>query len=241
MEIDDVQLDLESLNYAATHDGGEFEDDGSAGVAAIDPEIAGAGASVPSFRPLTAGEISGGKRESRKIPVPGHRFTPLKDNWMKIYTPLVEHMMLQVRMNLRSRRVEIRTCEATNDPGAIQKGADFLRAFMLGFDVEDAMALLRMDDLYIDSFEMKDVKTLNGDHLGRAVGRVAGHGGRTKFTIENTTRTRIVLAETHIHILGTFQNIAVARDAIVSLILGSPPGKVYNHLRAVSTRLQERF
>lgn len=63
--------------------------------------------------------------------------------------------------------------------------------------------------------------------------------GKTKFTIENATRTRIVLADTRIHILGSFQNIKVARDAICSLILGSPPGKVYSKLRSVCARLND--
>ena len=35
------------------------------------------------------------------------------------------------------------------------------------------------------------------------------------------------------------QSIRVARDAICSLILGSPPGKVYSKLRSVCTRLNE--
>lgn len=63
--------------------------------------------------------------------------------------------------------------------------------------------------------------------------------GKTKFTIENATKTRIVLADTRISILGSFQNIRVARDAICNLILGSPPGKVYSKLRSVCSRLND--
>ncbi|KAK9331738.1 hypothetical protein V1520DRAFT_337065 [Lipomyces starkeyi] len=181
------------------------------------------------------------KSQSRKVPVPPHRMTPLKGAWTKIYPPLVEHLKLQVRMNIRTKTVELRTNRQTDDSGAIQKGADFIKAFTLGFDVDDAIALLRLDDLYIESFEIKDVKSLQGDHLARAIGRIAGKDGKTKFAIENATRTRIVLADSKIHILGGFQNIRMAREAVVSLILGSPPGKVYGNLRIVASRLKERF
>ena len=195
---------------------------------------------APLFAPEKAATIVH-RTESRKVPVPPHRMTPLKNNWSKIYPPLVEHLKLQVRMNIKLRAVELRTSKHTTDTGALQKGADFIQAFTLGFDVDDAIALLRLDDLYIETFEIKDVKTLNGEHLGRAIGRIAGKDGKTKFAIENASRTRIVLADQKVHILGGFKNIHVAREAVVSLILGSPPGKVYGNLRTVSARMKERF
>jgi len=179
--------------------------------------------------------------EFRKIPVPSHRYAPLKEHWMKIFTPIVEHLKLQVRFNLKTRNVEIRSCPETDDISNVQKAADFVKAFVYGFEVEDALALLRLENLFVESFEVKDVKTLKGDHLSRAVGRLAGKGGRTKFTIENITKTRIVLADTKIHILGSYQNIQVAMKAVCNLILGSPPSKVYGQLRNVANRMGDRL
>lgn len=63
--------------------------------------------SKPSFRALTAAEISGGKVLFRRVPVPSHRFTPLKEKWMDLYQPIVKHMKLQIRMNLKTRSVII--------------------------------------------------------------------------------------------------------------------------------------
>merc|ERR1719420_2187711 len=122
------------------------------------------------------------------------------------------HLKLQVRMNTKRRCVEIRASPETPDIGYLQKGADFFKAFMLGFEIKGAVGLLRLDDLFIESFEVKDVKRLNGDHLSRAIGRLAGKDGKTKYAIENATRTRIVLADEKIHILGSFANMKIARN-----------------------------
>lgn len=80
---------------------------------------------------------------------------------------------------------------------------------------------------------------------------------KTKYAIENATKTRIVLAGSRIHILGAFENIGMAREryvlelwyrtmtlteaSVVSLVLGAQPGKVYNSLRIISSRMKERF
>ncbi|KAL0299908.1 UNVERIFIED_CONTAM: RNA-binding protein pno1 [Sesamum angustifolium] len=150
-------------------------------------------------------------------------------------------MKIDIRMNFKARRVELKTQSDTPDVSNLQKCVDFMHAFMLSFDVVDVVALLRVDELYVGSFEIKDVKTLRGEHLSRAIGRLSGKGGRTKFAIEDANRTRIVIADTKIYILGSLANIKVARDSLCSLILGSPAAKVYSKLRAVTAHLAERF
>ncbi|KAL8338267.1 hypothetical protein RB601_006491 [Gaeumannomyces tritici] len=173
------------------------------GEMAIDEE------SRPRFAPARDTEPAA-RRETRKVPVPPHRMTPLKANWPQIYEPLVKHLKLQVRMNIKSKTVEMRSSQSTTEAGALQKG-------------------------------VKDVKSLTGDHLARGVGRIAGKDGKTKFAIENASRTRIVLADSKIHILGSFKNVRMAQESIVDLILGKPPSKVYGNLRAISARMKERF
>ena len=194
----------------------------------------------PVFKPEKQSKVKV-RADSRKILVPPHRMTPLKNAWPQIYPPLVQHLKLQVRMQPHRKTIEMRVSKLTEDSGALQKGEDFCKAFCLGFRVEDCVALLRLDDLYIETFEVKDVKMLSGEHLGRAIGRIAGKDGKTKFAIENATKTRISLEGQTVHILGGFKNIHLAREAVVSLILGSPPGKVYGNLRTVSARMKERF
>ena len=204
-------------------------------------EVEDSSSVVPEFPALSAKQINAGAVEMRSVKCPPHRYTPLRDQWQNIMAPLVKYMKLQVRFNPKTRTVDMKTSELTTDAGALQKGCDFVEAFMMGFEVQDSVALLRMDDLYIRMFEIKDVKDLKGDHLNRAIGRIAGAGGKTKYAIENATKTRIVLAHTKIHILGTFSNIKIAQDAICSLILGAPPGKVYNRMRQVASRSKQRF
>ena len=65
--------------------------------------------SALAFPPVAAGaEKTTLKSELRRIPMPPHRMTPLKKDWLNIFGPLTEILGLQVRMNVQRRCVEIR-------------------------------------------------------------------------------------------------------------------------------------
>ncbi|BAM39378.1 Pre-rRNA-processing protein PNO1 [Theileria orientalis strain Shintoku] len=177
----------------------------------------------------------------RRIPVPPNRMTPLQNNWETIVRTVVERLHLQIRMCTRTKCVEVRPSQESPDLSMLQKAQDYINAFMLGFELKDAEAILRLEDIFIESFEINDVKRLHGEHLSRCIGRISGKDGKTKHAIENMTKTRVILAENKIHIMGSFNSIKLARHSICSLILGSQPGKVYNNLCNSAKRLREKM
>ena len=68
--------------------------------------------SVPAFPPVSASaERATLKSETRRIPIPPHRMSPLKKGWINIFGPLTELLGLQVRMNVQRKSVEIRVSE----------------------------------------------------------------------------------------------------------------------------------
>lgn len=169
--------------------------------------------------------------EIRNIQIPPHRRVALRNNWSQITDPIIRHLKLDLRYNTQSNTVDLRTNLSTTNPQALTKAVDFITAFINGFEINDALALVRLDDIFLEEFNVTDIKILHGDNLSRAVGRIAGKGGQIKYAIENATRTRISLTDTKVHLIGTQNNIKMAKRVICDLVMGSPANKIHAKLR----------
>lgn len=76
-----------------------------------DPTTLSVSTSAPGFSELPpSSQSSPLKSEIRRIPIPPHRMTPLKKDWINIFGPLTEILGLQVRMNVQRKCVEARVC-----------------------------------------------------------------------------------------------------------------------------------
>lgn len=69
------------------------------------PTSGGAPGEKPVFPPLSAYELNGKVVQFRRVPVPQHRMTPLKTSWLALYKPVTENLKLDMRMNLKSKKV----------------------------------------------------------------------------------------------------------------------------------------
>lgn len=179
--------------------------------------------------------------QNRAIAIYPNRIRAIKEEWMKIYTPIVEIGKIQIRMNARKKLIELRTCEYTEDPSYLERSAQFVQAINVGFPVEDALAILKFGDVFLDKFDISEVKTLKNLHVERAIGRIIGREGKTKSAIEDFSRSRFLIRDQSVHLLGSIENTRIAKDAICRLIMGSQPGSIFNRLRIINSKLKEKY
>lgn len=111
--------DMQGEDFAASAEAAQAaiieEDNGSADDDELmidsDPSSLPTQNAAPAFPALPASaQRTTLKSETRRIPIPPHRMTPLKKEWVNIFGPLTEILGLQVRMNVQRKSVEIRVC-----------------------------------------------------------------------------------------------------------------------------------
>lgn len=178
--------------------------------------------------------------QSRTVDIPASRMAFFKTNWLKIYTPIVEIARVQLKMNFMKKQVDIRTCEYTEDPSFVSRSEQFVKAVALGFSIEDSMAILKFPDVFIDHFNIHEVKILKNLHIERAIGRMIGREGKTKSTIENLASCKTIIKDSDVFLLGPSENTRIARDCYCRLVMGSQPGTIYNRLRNIRTKIKDQ-
>lgn len=179
--------------------------------------------------------------QERSIAVPPQRMRLIKAEWIGIYTPIVEYGKLQIRFNLKTKTIDLRTCESTADASLIDRAACFIQSVINGFKVSDAVAIMKFKDVFTDTFELHEIRKMKNSHLSRAIGRIIGRGGRTKESIENFSKCRIVLHDQRVHLLGCHENIKIAKDGIGRLVQGSEPTSIFNRLRIISNKIKDKY
>jgi len=118
------------------------------------------------------------------------------------------------------------------------RAREVLKAISLGFNPD--MALMLTDETYM--FECIDLSETarNKSDLKRIKGRIIGESGKAKKMIEELSGAKLVIGEKHIAIIGDYEEVRIAREAIEMLIRGRQHKTVYNYLRRQRHELKRR-
>ncbi|OYT53199.1 MAG: RNA-processing protein [Candidatus Altiarchaeales archaeon ex4484_2] len=105
---------------------------------------------------------------------------------------------------------------------------DVVKAVGRGFPPEKALKLLK-EDMTLMIISLKDY-TGTKKELSRKKGRIIGEKGRTRKFIEDITCSDICIYGNTVGIIGSLDDVEIAREAILRLIRGSQHAAVYRFL-----------
>ncbi|PCN51252.1 RNA-processing protein [Candidatus Geothermarchaeota archaeon ex4572_27] len=112
----------------------------------------------------------------------------------------------------------------------VMTALNIVKAINLGFSPERAFALLDSDmNLHVIDLYEYGIKG-NSSDLKRVLGRIIGEKGKARRVIEETAEVYMSVYRHYVAIIGAFDNILMAKEAIKMLIEGAPHRVVYSYL-----------
>jgi len=110
----------------------------------------------------------------------------------------------------------------------VYQAKQVLKAFGRGFDVDDCLYLL--DDEYgLEIINLPDF-TKSKERMTTLKGRIIGTGGKTKKYIEKYTDVKTCVFGKTVGIIGKWDNINIAKEAIMKIIHGCNHHTLYRWL-----------
>jgi len=139
--------------------------------------------------------------------------------------------LLNVFLDIDSREGTVvinlaKPVEQGGDPSSLFKARDVITAVARGFSPEKALKLVS-DEYVLMVVDLTDYVGRNPNHLKRVKARIIGSEGRARRIVEENCHVDISVYGDTVSIIGRFEDVKAAEEAIISLVKGAPHGAVY--------------
>jgi ribosomal RNA assembly protein len=165
------------------------------------------------------------------VRIPKERIGVLVGPDGKVKQRIEEKFMVTLEIESGTGGVNIVLSEKAEDPSVLFKAKDTVTAIGRGFSPEHAFRLLRNEDNIFDLIDLRLLFGRSESDIKRVKGRIIGANGKTRRLIEELTDASVVVYGHTIGIIGTFERVDVARNAVQMLIDGSQHHTVYKYLQ----------
>ena len=141
-----------------------------------------------------------------------------------------DSMGVDLTIDSETGLVDIRLRKYTQDPSNALRAKDIVVAIGRGFSPERALSLVNEDNT-LDVLDLHDIFGKNEAEIRRVDGRIIGREGKTRRIIEEMTGTLVSVSGHTVSIIGSYDSVSTAKDAIEKLLKGRQHGTVYKFLR----------
>ena len=146
---------------------------------------------------------------------------------------------VQIIIESENGIVDIVPASGSDDPTTILRARDVVVAIARGFSPERALKLTD-DDIVLDVIDLRETFGRNERDIARLKGRVIGREGKIRRLIEEMTDAKISIYGHTISMLGEYETVTAAREAIELLLKGKQHSTVYKLLRKIKSESKKR-
>jgi len=147
-----------------------------------------------------------------------------------VKSAIEEKLFVDLKIDSPSGAVEIGVKPDAPDPSGALQAKDIVLAIGRGFSPERAFRLFSEDNT-LDIIDLHDFFGKNEAEIRRVDGRIIGREGKTRRILEELTGTAISVSGHTVSIIGGYEAVTMAKDALEKLIKGRQHGTVYKFLR----------
>mgnify|MGYP001768987809 FL=1 len=142
-----------------------------------------------------------------------------------------------IEIDSETGSVSIKPTEDTDDPLSVWKARYMVKAIGRGFNPEIALKLID-DDMILDIINLPDYVGKSKKAILRQKGRIIGKDGRTRDIITEMTGVNMSVYGKTVALLGDFEHIQIAREAVDMILHGSRHKSVYAFLEKKSREMK---
>lgn len=152
-----------------------------------------------------------------------------------------EKLSVELQIDSDAGDITIMLAEKATDPSMLFKAKDVITALGRGFSPEHAFRLIRDEEAMLDVMDLRSVFGKSEADIKRVKGRIIGMNGKTRRIIEELTDTNVAVFGHTVAIIGTIEQVEIAREAIEMLVKGSMHGTVYRFLHRKRRELKKKM
>jgi ribosomal RNA assembly protein len=179
-------------------------------------------------------------RASTFLKIPKERVGVLIGPDGKTKKHIEEKLNVELQIDSEAGDVVIAVAERADDPSTLFKAKDLITAIGRGFSPEHAFRLVRDEEAMLDLIDLRSVFGKSEADIKRVQGRIIGMSGKTRRIIEELTDTNVSVYGHTVGIIGTLEQVQIAREAVEMLIKGSMHGTVYRFLHRKRRELKKK-
>jgi ribosomal RNA assembly protein len=179
-------------------------------------------------------------RANTLLKIPRERVGVLIGPEGKTKKHIEDKLGVELQIDSEAGDVSITMAEKAEDPSMLFTAKDLVTAIGRGFSPEHAFRLVRDEEAMLDLIDLRSVFGKSDADIKRIQGRIIGTNGKTRRIIEELTDTSVSVFGHTVGIIGTMEQIQIAREAIEMLIKGSMHGTVYRFLHRKRRELKKQ-